>query len=138
MTQINDAAATARTTTMRTRTKRLPLVNWRVAALPWLFLAPALFIYAVFLVGPMLFTLYTSFFRWDGLSPLSNMVFVGLDNYVRILFQDEVSQRAFVNNLIWTAGAVIIPTAIGLILAVALNSVSAVNKTLRTKSICTC
>jgi len=130
MTQIDEAARTAPT---RPRTKRPPPpVNWRVAALPWLFLAPALFFYSVFLVGPMLFTLYTSFFRWDGLSPLNNMVFVGLDNYVRILFQDEVSQRAFINNLWWTAGAVIIPTAIGLLLAVALNSVSAVNKTLRT------
>jgi raffinose/stachyose/melibiose transport system permease protein len=99
---------------------------------PWLFLAPALFIYSVFLVAPMLFTLYTSFFRWDGLSPMSNMVFVGLENYARALFHDEVSRRAFVNNLFWTAGAVIIPTAIGLLLAVALNGISAVNKSLRT------
>jgi raffinose/stachyose/melibiose transport system permease protein len=78
----------------------------------------------------MLFTLYTSFFQWDGLS--ANMTFVGLQNYVRILFEDEVSQLALRNNLWWTAGAVTIPTIIGLALAVGLNSMSAVNKFMRT------
>lgn len=97
---------------------------------PWLFLAPALVIYTGFLVGPMLFTLYTSFFQWDGLS--ADMTFVGLQNYIRILFEDEVSQLALRNNLWWTAGAVTIPTIIGLALAVGLNSMSAVNKFMRT------
>jgi raffinose/stachyose/melibiose transport system permease protein len=97
---------------------------------PWLFLAPALIFYTGFLVGPMLFTLYTSFFQWDGLSAV--MTFVGLQNYVRILFEDEVSQLALRNNLWWTAGAVTIPTIIGLALAVGLNSMSAVNKFMRT------
>ena len=97
---------------------------------PWLFLAPALTIYTGFLVGPMLFTLYTSFFQWDGLS--ANMTFVGLSNYMRILFYDEVSQLALRNNLAWTLGAVTIPTAIGLALAIGLNSVTVVKKLLRT------
>lgn len=102
------------------------------ALLPWIFLAPALLVYSLFLVVPMLFSLYTSFHRWDGISPPSAMAFVGLDNYVKAFAGDEVSRRAFVNNLFWTAGAVIIPTAIGLLLAVALNGVSAINKALRT------
>ena len=93
-------------------------------------MAPALFFYTGFLVGPMLFTLYTSFFQWDGLS--ADMTFVGLRNYMRILFEDEVSQLALRNNLWWTAGAVTVPTAIGLMLAVGLNSVSAVSKFMRT------
>jgi raffinose/stachyose/melibiose transport system permease protein len=97
---------------------------------PWLFLAPALFFYTGFLVGPMLFTLYTSFFQWDGLS--ADMIFVGLGNYMHILFEDEVSQLALRNNLWWTAGAVTIPTAIGLLLAIGLNSMSVVNKFMRT------
>ena len=53
----------------------------------------------------MLFTLYTSFFEWDGLS--DDWTFVGLKNYVDILFNDEVSQLALRNNLLWTAGAII-------------------------------
>lgn len=97
---------------------------------PWLFLAPALLVYTGFLVGPMLSTLYISFFQWDGLS--ADMTFVGLSNYIRILFYDEVSQLALRNNLFWTAGAVIIPTAIGLLLAVGLNRLTVVNKFMRT------
>lgn len=97
---------------------------------PWLFLAPALGVYTMFLVGPMLFTLYTSFFDWDGLS--ADWTFVGIQNYVDILLNDEVSQRALRNNLLWTAGAVTIPTIIGLLLAVGLNSLSPVKKLLRT------
>jgi raffinose/stachyose/melibiose transport system permease protein len=97
---------------------------------PWMFLAPALLVYTGFLVAPMLSTLYISFFKWDGLS--ADMTFVGFANYVRILFQDEVSQLALRNNLLWTAGAVIIPTAIGLLLAVGLNKLTVVNKLMRT------
>lgn len=97
---------------------------------PWLFLLPALLIYTGFLVGPMLSTLYISFFDWDGLS--DDMVFVGLANYIRILFQDEVSQLALRNNTAWTIGAVIVPTAIGLLLAVGLNRLTVVNKLMRT------
>ena len=97
---------------------------------PWLFLLPALLIYTGFLVGPMLSTLYISFFDWDGLS--DDMVFVGLANYIRILFHDEVSQLALRNNILWTIGAVIVPTAIGLLLAVGLNRLSVVNKLMRT------
>lgn len=100
--------------------------------LPWIFLAPALLVYTVFLVAPMMFSLYTSFHEWDGISPPSAMTFVGWDNYVKAFVGDEVSRRAFVNNIFWTAGAVIIPTVIGLLLAVALNGVSIINKTLRT------
>lgn len=103
-------------------------VNSRTA--PWLFLAPALGVYTMFLVGPMLFTLYTSFFDWDGLS--DDWTFVGIQNYVDILLNDEVSQRALRNNLLWTAGAVTIPTVIGLLLAVGLNSLSPVKRLLRT------
>jgi raffinose/stachyose/melibiose transport system permease protein len=97
---------------------------------PWLFLAPALFFYTAFLVGPMLFTLYTSFFQWDGLS--ADMTFVGLGNYVRLLFNDEVSQLALRNNIVWTIGAVTIPTAIGLALAVGLNGIRPINRLMRT------
>jgi len=97
---------------------------------PWLFLAPALFFYVGFLVVPMLASLYTSLFEWDGLS--DEMTFVGLENYIAILFEDEVSQLALKNNVLWTIGAVVIPTVIGLLLAVGLNRQSGGNKTLRT------
>lgn len=86
---------------------------------PWLFLLPALLWYLAFLVYPMLSSLWISFFEWDGLAP--TMTFVGLDNYRRILLEDDVALRALWNNVLWTVGTLVIPTAIGLGLALALN-----------------
>lgn len=75
--------------------------------------------YLGFLIYPMLVSLYTSLFDWDGLSPLTE--FIGLKNYSDALFNDEVTRQALVNNLWWTFGALTIPTAIGLMLAMGLN-----------------
>ncbi len=86
---------------------------------PYLFIAPAMVFYLGFLIYPMLVSLYTSFFDWDGMSPLSQ--YVGLKNYYDALFNDEVTRLALVNNIWWTLGALTIPTAIGLTLALGLN-----------------
>lgn len=86
---------------------------------PFLFLLPALFFYLIFLVYPMLWSLYVSLFQWDGLS--DNMIFVGFGNYARILFEDEIARLALWNNVLWTVGTLVIPTGIGLALALALN-----------------
>jgi len=88
-------------------------------ATPYLFVLPALLWYIGFLVYPMLSSFYDSFFKWDGLSP--TRTFVGLDNYARIHFGDEVAQRALVNNILWTLGTLIVPTSLGLLLAMALT-----------------
>ena len=49
--------------------------------LPWLFLAPALTIYVVVVVYPMMYSAYLSFFKWDGVSPTKQ--FVGLQTTLR-------------------------------------------------------
>ncbi len=86
---------------------------------PYLFIAPAMIFYLGFLIYPMFVSLYTSLFDWDGMSPL--VAFVGLSNYFNAIFVDEVTRQALVNNVWWTLGALTIPTAIGLILALGLN-----------------
>jgi raffinose/stachyose/melibiose transport system permease protein len=86
---------------------------------PYLFLLPALVWYIIFLVYPMAFSLMISLTDWDGLSPHFN--FVGFDNYYSIFFEDEISRLALRNNILWTLGTLMIPTVIGLLLAVALN-----------------
>jgi raffinose/stachyose/melibiose transport system permease protein len=87
---------------------------------PWLFLAPALGIYTVVVVYPMIFSAYLSLFRWDGISP--KKVFVGLQNYVILLTQNEVFWIALKNNAIWLVAALLLPTSIGLGFALLLNS----------------
>jgi raffinose/stachyose/melibiose transport system permease protein len=114
MTSLTSSAAAA---PARLRARRRP---FRLATLtPYLFLAPALIIYVGFLVYPMLVSLYTSFFDWDGMS--ADMTFVGFKNYVAIFFEDEVARIALVNNIVWTLGCLLVPTSIGLLLALGLN-----------------
>ena len=88
--------------------------------LPWLFLAPALTIYSIVVVYPMLYSAYLSLFRWDGISPTK--VFVGFENYVILLTQNDVFWIALKNNAIWLIAALLLPTSTGLGLAVLLNS----------------
>jgi raffinose/stachyose/melibiose transport system permease protein len=107
--------------TTRTSTPSAP--GWheatmrRFSSLP--FLLPALVIYAVFALYPMVDGLWLSFFDWDGVSADRN--WVGLENYVQIFTQDPVFWRAVENSLIWVTLSLIIPTAIGLAFAVALD-----------------
>jgi raffinose/stachyose/melibiose transport system permease protein len=88
--------------------------------LPWLFVAPALFIYTVVVVYPMVFSFYLSFFRWDGIGPTK--VFIGLQNYLALFTNDPVFWIALANNAIWLVAALLLPTSIGLALALVLNS----------------
>ena len=86
---------------------------------PWLFLLPALAIYVVFLVYPLLNSLWLSLTDWDGLSDSYNLV--GLANYKDIFFDDDVSRRALRNNVVWTLFTLLVPTVLGLLLAAGLN-----------------
>src|SRR3984893_12411407 len=88
--------------------------------LPWLFLAPSLVIYTIVVVYPMVYSSYLSLFRWDGVAPTK--VFVGLENYGILLTQNEVFWIALKNNAIWLVAALLVPTSIGLGLALVLNS----------------
>src|SRR5215213_2306033 len=91
--------------------------SWNLV--PYLFLAPALIWYLCFLVYPMYQSLVISFMDWDGLS--ANIKFVGLENYRMIFFSDDTARLALRNNILWTIGTLLIPTTIGLLLAVALD-----------------
>ena len=93
------------------------LDNPRVQAL--ILLAPALAVYTLFAIWPMINVLVLSLQRWDGLSDART--WVGLDNYEHIFTRDPVYWVAFRNTIIWTALSVAIPPVIGLLLALGLN-----------------
>jgi len=86
---------------------------------PLLFLLPALLIFAVFALYPMVNALELSFYDWDGVSVERN--FVGLQNYVQIFTQDPVFWTAVRNSIVWVSMSLVIPTTIGLLLALAVN-----------------
>jgi raffinose/stachyose/melibiose transport system permease protein len=86
---------------------------------PLPFLLPALILYAVFALYPIFNALLLSFYNWDGISKERN--FVGLNNYIQIFTQDPVFWTAVKNSIIWVVMSLIVPTVVGLSLAVAVN-----------------
>ena len=84
-----------------------------------IFLLPGLVLFALFFLGPMLYSLRISFFEWKIVHP-DQSVFVGFRNYQRAL-SDPIFQRAILNTLAYTVITVIIKMVLGLGVALLLN-----------------
>lgn len=84
-----------------------------------LLITPALIIYAVFAIYPMIDVVALSFQKWNGLD--ANRQFVGFSNYIDIFTKDPVFWIAFRNTVTWTILSTIFPPLFGLLLALGLN-----------------
>lgn len=84
-----------------------------------LFLLPALIIYVVFMILPMIGSLYFSFVEWNGIKGAA-LNFVGMENYVGV-FQNPEFIRSLTNMLRMVLLSVLFHTPIALLLAVAIN-----------------
>jgi multiple sugar transport system permease protein len=103
----------------------LPKVNkkkgsrllWHEAVMAYLFVSPAMILFLIFTVLPVVFAFLLSFTNYDILSPVK---WVGLANYARLL-TDTIFQRGLLNVLYYAL--MFIPSMIGLsvLLALALN-----------------
>ena len=97
------------------------------AAAGWLFVTPTLIILGLFLAIPVLMALWVSFTDWNGRgSPFSTDVgFVGLDNYQRLVAEDGLTRQDFMtslrNNFYFVLAVVPVQTALALLLATILN-----------------
>ncbi|TDQ37734.1 carbohydrate ABC transporter permease [Aureibacillus halotolerans] len=80
-------------------------------------LLPALLVYTVFAILPILQSFYYSLMEWDG---FSDMVFVGLDNF-KELFQDELFWNSMKNNVLVVLASVLGQVPIALFIALLLN-----------------
>ena len=78
---------------------------------PWLFIGPALIILVVYLIYPVIQTLYLSFHDRAGEN------FVGTANYAWA-FGDREFQNSILNNLLWLAVVPAACTFLGLVIAV--------------------
>lgn len=88
----------------------------RMRIVPWLFVGPALLLFAVFVVNPIVQSIWISFFDWDG---IGEKVWKGLANYDE-LFHDELFYVSLKNNVIWLVLYLLAPV-FGLFLALFLN-----------------
>lgn len=84
----------------------------RETAISYLFLAPVLLFFIVFVLVPMLMGLYTSFFEYTP----KKFEFIGIDNYVR-MFQDPTFHKSLINTLIIVVGSVPIVVLFSLFVA---------------------
>ena len=95
---------------------RWTLLNRRVrreTIIGWLFILPALLMYAVFVLLPLLMSIQYSFFRWDGIGP---MTWVGLKNYQTVIQVPNLLGTIYnaFRLVIWFS---FIPVGLGLIVA---------------------
>ena len=73
--------------------------------LPWLFFDPSILLLLIYLVYPTLFTIYYSFASGTVVNPAQE--WVGLQNYIRLFFEDPLSldlqnlDGAIVNTAVW-------------------------------------
>lgn len=86
--------------------------------IPYLFLAPPLALYLVWIIAPTLYTFYLSLTNWDGVSAPQ---YIGLRNY-EVLFQQQALTESLTNNLRWLVAFVTVPTTLGLGLAMIFNT----------------
>lgn len=64
---------------------------------PWLFLAPGMLVFLLYVIFPIFQSIWISFFEWDGLGPKT---FVGVQNYADLL-DDDSFYTSLKNNIIW-------------------------------------
>jgi multiple sugar transport system permease protein len=106
---------------MATQSLTLPVRRRRLRqrdVIPYVFILPNLVLFAVFVLGPVLFSFGMSFTNWDG---LGRPTFTGLRNYGRLL-EDDLFRTAVRNTFIYSIGTVLPMLAISLGLAMMLNS----------------
>ncbi len=87
---------------------------------PLMFVLPALIVYILTVIVPILWSMGYSFFSWNG---ISDMKFVGLENYIR-MFQDNTFLTAIVNNLKFVLIGSIFQITVGLLLAILLEHIT--------------
>lgn len=86
---------------------------------PWWFLAPAVAIYLFIVVMPSFRGGFFAFTDWNGLG--DDWAFVGFQNFIDV-FSDRAARAALLNTVILAVAATVVQNAIGLALALGLNS----------------
>lgn len=88
----------------------------------YIFIAPAV----IFLLGlsvlPILFSSWISLHDWNMITPIPQMKWVGVNNFVYLFNRDAVYQAALRNTFVFAAVGVLVNTSLGLGGALLLNS----------------
>ena len=93
--------------------------SWRPAG--WLFVAPALGVYGLFVLRPLALTIQYSFYNWDGIGPSS---WAGLSNF-RTVFSDPALLNIIGNAFRLIVFFSVIPVLLGLTIASLIRRIAA-------------
>ena len=106
----------------RRQFRRIPLTRGvrRQTVVGWLFVAPALIMYGLFVLQPLFLTFQYSLYRWDGVGPAT---FVGLSNYVTVLSEPRLLETLF-NAFRLVLFFSLIPVGLGLVTASVIQRVA--------------
>lgn len=102
--------------------RRTQINKWarRETFIGWLYVLPALLMYAAFVLLPFLLTILYSFYKWNGTGP---MVWVGLKNYVTVFKVPNLIGTVF--NAFWlVVWFSFIPVGLGLVVASVIHRVA--------------
>ena len=94
----------------------------RIKIAPWLFVAPALIFFAIYVIIPIFQSIAISFYEWNGLYDAegnSTATWVGWGNYIKLM-DDERFYVSLKNNLIWLI-LYMLAVPVGLAIALFLN-----------------
>ena len=86
----------------------------------YLYIAPALGVMLLVIAYPVYFTIYLSFYNTPPNLALEDKIFVGLDNYARVIASDSFQEASW-NTLVWTLFSTLFAFILGFGAALALN-----------------
>ncbi|WP_209972401.1 carbohydrate ABC transporter permease [Paenibacillus eucommiae] len=92
--------------------------NWFDRNLKWIYTMPAVLFVLLMMVFPILYTFRISFYEWS-MSSTTKPIWVGLDNYVSLL-SDPRFWESVQNTFVFSAGALILETVLGIAIAMLL------------------
>ena len=113
---MSQAKTKGHTQTVRRQSSRWKRNQARLT--PWLFMAPGLILFTIYVMLPISQSIQISLYEWDGLSPAS---YVGFANYVELIDDDQF-YTALWNNVRWLV-LFMLALPIGLVMALFLNQV---------------
>ncbi|MEU7620246.1 sugar ABC transporter permease [Micromonospora rifamycinica] len=109
-----DGTGTSPGRTTRPSSARAHRLRWaRAGGTGWLFVLPAVLMYAAFVLRPLVLTIQYSFYNWNGIGVAR---WAGLDNYLTV-FTDSDLLKIIGNALVLIVFFSFVPVALGLLVA---------------------
>ncbi|WP_246240493.1 carbohydrate ABC transporter permease [Anaerocolumna sedimenticola] len=99
----------------------------RKKSLPYVMIAPSMIIFAVFMIYPIIYMVYLSFYKWNLLSAKE---FIGIKNYIS-MFQNPEFFQVLSTTVKFMAGTVSGSIILALLLALYLKSNTKINRILQ-------